>query len=455
VVAVVGAGSAGSVVAATLAASGRCEVILLEAGPDLVAGRRPESVDGPSFVSAMAEPGLTWDPLPAVRVTGQAPRRYVRGRGIGGSSVVNAMVTLPGHPDDYDEWERDLGCDGWGWTEFAPWFDRVRAVQSLMLASADEIGVVGRALASADPRTEAALLTRDPSGRRVTAADAFLAPWRTSDALTVRPDAEVRRVLLRGRRAVGVALVDGTEIETDAVIVCAGAVHSPAVLLRSGVDRSAIGRGLQDHPSFPVTLGLRSGGSSRSGTAGGAASSVLSVGALLRSAHRDPDDLQVLAMEEADPTVPGYGVLLGAVMRVWSRGSVSLGADLDGPPSVDFAMLGDERDMDAMRSVVRLVETLVDHPAFEEIGTVVPHATDDDAIRAVVGDYVHATSTCRMGRADDDAAVVDTAGRVIDHPGLWVIDASVMPRVPRANTHLPTMALALRLADRWLADLAD
>lgn len=446
VVVVVGAGSAGSVVAATLVASGRCEVVLLEAGPDLVPGHRPVSVDGPSFVTAMAEPGLTWEPLPAVRVSGQGARRYVRGRGVGGSSVVNAMVALPGHPDDYDEWERDLGCAGWGWSEFAPWFDRVRSVQALTPARADEIGPVGRALMAADDRAEVAMLTRDGAGRRVTAADAFLGPWRGSASLAVRPHAEVGRVVLDGRRATGVVLVDGSEIEADAVVVCAGAVHSPTILLRSGVERPGIGIGLQDHPSFPVTFGLHGDpGESGIGTR-------LSVGALLRAGLAAPDDLQVLAMEEADPAAPGLGLLLGAVMRVWSRGTVALGVDPDGPPSVDFGMLGDERDMAAMRAVVALLGSLAGRPEFEAVGAVLPHATDDDAIRAAVGDYVHATSTCRMGRPDDDLAVVDTTGRVIGHEGLWVVDASVMPRVPRANTHLPTMALALRLATRWVAE---
>lgn len=441
VVVVVGAGSAGSVVAGTLAAADVCSVILVEAGPDRALADRPDSVSGPSFVAAMGEPGFTWSDLPAVRVTGQAPRQYVRGRGLGGSSAVNAMVALAGHPDDYDGWERDLGCDGWAWSAVAPWFDRVRAVHPLVAARGDEIGPLGRAMVLAEASSEPALLTRDRAGTRVTAADVFVEPWRAHGRLEIRGGSEVRRVLLEGRRATGVELADGSVVEADAVIVCAGAIHSPAVLLRSGIDRPGIGNGLQDHPSFPVTLVLRDV----------PAPPRLSVGALLRASHRAPDDLQVLAMDEVDPAMPSLGVLLGAVMRVWSRGSVRLGPDPLGAPAVDFAMLSDERDMASMRAVVDLVERIATSPAVTAVADVVPHATDDDTVRASVGDYVHATSTCRMGRVDDDAAVVDTSGQVIGHEGLWVIDASVMPRVPRANTHLPTMALALRLASEWVA----
>lgn len=442
VVVVVGAGSAGSVVAGTLAAADVCSVVLLEAGPDRIPGSRPASVSGPSFVAAMTEPGFTWDPLPAVRVTGQDPRRYVRGRGLGGSSAVNAMVALTGHPDDYDEWERDLGCAGWGWSSFGPWFDRVRATHPFTEAHPSEVGALGRAMGRADVRTERALLTRNAAGARVTASDVFVEPWRESGRLGVRGGCEVRRVLFDGRRAVGVELVDGSVIDADAVIVCAGAIHSPTVLLRSGVDLPGVGVGLQDHPSFPLTLVVHDGVRTER--------EMLSVGALLRSAHREPDDLQVLAMDEVGPEAPGVGVLLGAVMRVWSRGAVRLGAEPMGPPEVDFTMLSDERDMEAMRAVVDLVERVAASPAVSAVADVVPHSTDDDAVRSAVGDYVHAACTCRMGPVGDERSVVDTEARVIGCDGLWVIDASVMPRLPRANTHLPTMALALRLATQWV-----
>jgi choline dehydrogenase/5-(hydroxymethyl)furfural/furfural oxidase len=288
------------------------------------------------------------------------------------------------------------------------------------------------------------VLTRDPSGRRADVNTVYLEPARARPNLEIRGGSLVDRVLLEGRRAMGVLLADGTEIEAGAVVLAAGAIHSPAILLRSRVDRSGIGAGLQDHPSFPIALQLKDEFV--------ASADQLVVTALLRATYRDVHDLQVLAMNDADPAVPGVGILLGALMQVESRGTVTLASDdptVD--PVVDFAMLSDERDEAPMRAVVDLVERIAWSPAMARIAEVVPYDASDAGVRAALGDYVHACGTCRMGAVDDPFAVVDPRGAVIGHDGLWVVDASVMPRVPRANTHLPTMMLAERLSASWPA----
>jgi len=365
----------------------------------------------------------------------------VRGRGVGGSSAINAMVALAGEPGDYDEWER-MGCAGWAWHDVAPWFAQVEGPRASVGDA--ELGAVGAALLVAEPSSERAVLTRDSSGRRADVNSVYLEPARHRSNLEIRGDALVDRVLFEGRRAVGVRLADGTELEAGAVVVAAGAIHSPAILLRSGVDRPGVGAGLQDHPSFPIALRLLDGFA--------ATADQPVVTTLLRATYRDEHDLQVLAMNEADPAVPGLGILMGALMQVESRGTVSLASDDPTvQPVVDFAMLSDERDEAPMRAAVELVERIAWSEPFARIAEVLPYDASDGGVRAALGDYVHACGTCRMGPVDDRSAVVDTTGAVIGHEALWVCDASVMPRIPRANTHLPTMMLAERFSASWPA----
>jgi choline dehydrogenase/5-(hydroxymethyl)furfural/furfural oxidase len=325
----------------------------------------------------------------------------------------------------------------------------------------------------------------------VTTNDGYLEPARQRANLRVFGDTLVDRVIVDGDRATGVrARIGGewTDIRAEGVVVCAGAIHSPAILLRSGIGSEGqvaplpVGESMQEHPLALFWLFLRPEArpdvnarqtncclrySSGLGDAGENDMMIVSVNQTLSLPH---DVTAALAAEGVAGTwggAGGGGEAGGpALFCLWinhefSRGSLRLASsDPEAHPVIDQNLLSDERDLVRMRDGVhRSLEMLasapftaiVEHAGIDLAGRGLDTLSDDDAIDRwlleTVGDTGHICGTCRMGPADDARSVVDPAGRVLGVDGLWVADASVFPEVPRANTNLPTIAAAERLSD--------
>ncbi len=440
---VIGAGPAGCVVSRRLSDAGH-EVILLEAGP----GRPvPPAVSSPDWFEALGAPAWLWPDLLVTRAAGQDEVPYLRGRGLGGCSAVNAMIALSGPSEDLSR------------------FATNRAQHQVLADSVTEqaeLGPLARALGRELDVEPVSLMMR--GGQRHSAYDNYLAG--REDRLEIRTGAEVvRLVLTSGRRVCGVELESGEILDADRVVLCAGAIHSPALLLRSGVLNPHVGIGLQDHPAIPLTLKLRQPRSAGTPAATGLITWSSRIG-------RRHDDLQILILEHLGPEATEddgrggdgrggdgrFGQVMLALMDVESRGSVTV--DSNGDPVVRFNMLDSSADRARLRhGLRRLVQLLGEGILDLEVSEVyaddaggglgsIPSARSslfdldvqdeelDGWMREHLGDYVHAAGSCPLDLA------VGNGGVVRGWQGISVIDASVMPQLPRANTQLPTLMLA-------------
>ncbi|GAA3546807.1 GMC family oxidoreductase N-terminal domain-containing protein [Amycolatopsis ultiminotia] len=510
---VVGAGSSGAPLATRLAASGR-RVLLLEAGPDYRGGELPEVWRSPNPLRALVDPEagkhLVWRDLLATRTDRQQAALYWRGRGTGGSSAINGQIAIRPPTEDFDDWVR-WGCAGWSPGDVLPYFRRAEDDEQFGTepyhgqGGPTPIHRMPRAhWGSADTALRAAALQaghawaedvnapgatgvspypiNSRAGRRVTVNDGYLEPARATAELTIRGGALVDRVLLNGARAVGVRyLADGRTVEehADLVVLSAGAVHSPAILQRSGIGPAdqlrtlgidvvadlPAGRGLQDHPMVGVAIPLNEESAIR--TPDDRHTNVC-VRYTSDAPDARPNDMMfvslnqnVLSMENADVRfgAGGFGVW---VNQAWSRGSVSLtSTDPAAQPEVREAMLSDERDRARLRAGIRaLVElargedaaAIADGP-LDRVNATLLSVLDDDArldehLLTTAADAQHATSTCRMGDPGRPGTVVDPACRVLGVDGLRVVDASIFPSVPRANTNLTAIMAGELMADR-------
>jgi choline dehydrogenase len=519
---IVGAGSAGCVLASRLSENPAARVLLLEAGPPDTA----DEIHIPAAISQLFQTADDWNyqTIPQDRLGGRSIY-WPRGRVLGGSSSINAMIYIRGSRPDYDSWRDDYGCEGWGYTDLLPYFLRAESnargasayhgaagplsVQDLKFKSSLTGAFVAAARNCGLPANDdfngpsqdgvGYYQVTQKAGRRWSAADAYLHPAADRPNLTIQTDTLVTGIEVEAGRASGVRyLRRGAEEVARAeseVILAAGAVGSPQLLMLSGIgpadhlrehdiavlaDSPGVGGNLSDHPvvtamwSAPKTRSLWEKAGPRNLArwqmthTGPLTTNIAEAGGFSRTDPALPaPDIQwhVLPLPYldgglADPASRALSVLI-TLVSVGSRGKIRLrSSDPRHKPSIDPSYLSDLSDLDPLVKAVGMArEFAAAKPLSRQLKSeMAPGAgirSDTDLrewIRGNLSTIFHPVGTCAMGgdsrlAASKLTSVLDTELRVRGVAGLRVVDASVMPTVPRGNTNAPTIAIAERAAD--------
>jgi choline dehydrogenase-like flavoprotein len=504
---VVGGGSAGAAVAARLSEDSSKRVLLLEAGLDWRADEAPWEVRTPNPIPIIHKREFQekwqWPHLLTRRVAGQEPRFYWRGKGLGGSSMMNGQIAIRGVADAFDEWAA-LGCTGWSAKDVMPLFSVIE--DDLEFGDRPGHGRGGPLpIYRAPPQTwgpidsglrDAALASgykwcddvNGPDGegaacypinsrdlRRITTNEAYLEPARDRANLEIRGKVLVDRLILTDGRATGVVVhIEGqgiSEISAREIVLCAGAIHSPAILLRSGIGPAdelramgiklekdlPVGQQFFDHPLFRATVQLREELRPTDPDTRHTNCCVTYSSGLADGGKRD---MILIAFNHRGIGVPG--AIGTGLFNAFSRGTLKLASiDASIDPVVEENMLADPRDMLRMVDAVKRLAVLTTQPAMAGIAEWI-RLTDTDLtltqaaalptgeleaiLRRDTGDIQHAAGTCRMTGFNDASGVVNPDGTVKGIFGLRVADASIMPSDCRANTHLTTVVVGEYIA---------
>lgn len=525
---VIGGGSAGSAVAGRLSEDPARTVCLLEAG-----GRNNNMlIKTPGFMPFIrGASNYRYETVPQPGLKGRTGYQP-RGRGLGGSSAINAMVYIRGHRFDYDQWA-DLGATGWSYADCLPYFRKAEGnvrgadafhggdgpltVSDQKWANPGSYAFVESAASLQLPRNAdfngavqdgvGLYQVTQREGERWSAARAYVEPARGRPNLSIRTGALVERLLIENGRVTGVVLRRGTRPNAEreiirargGVVLSAGAFNSPQIMMLSGLGPAAhlaehgispirdipgVGDNLQDHIDYVSSYQTESKaliGDSLAGTwrmakaiiehrmrrTGIMTTPFAEAGGFWRSSSDLPaPDIQfhfVPAMLEdhGRTTVKGHGFSCHAcVLRPESRGTVKLSSgDAAAAPRIDPGFLTDDRDMATLRNGVRMMNRILTTAPLSDFGLTDRHPVDmqddaalDDLIRSRADTVYHPVGTCRMG--SDDAAVVDPTLKARHVDGLWVADASIMPRLVSGNTNAPSIMIGERAADFVKAALA-
>lgn len=503
---VIGAGSAGSVVAARLAEDVNTNVLLLEAGqdyPDLE--NLPFDIQFGHTRAAEAEDSKHNWALRGTITEEQGEIHVAQGKVVGGGGSINGQIYLRGIPEDFDDWA-SWGNDEWSYTKVLPYFRKAErdldirddfhgtdgpipvsrkpreawpVIQSAFHTACLQLGYdTTEDMNGTNPSGVGLVPMNNQNGVRMSTAITHLGPMRHRLNLTVRGNVFVRKILIQNGEVTGVEAESGGDIftvETDRVVLSAGALKTPHILMLSGIgpkeqleeygisvlqDTPGVGANLRNHPIAPISYRVKEGINLAPDAAG--------VRIALRftsKGTKEPNDMLMSTSSVFNPLtgeeLPDRVGRISCVLELPAgAGYVRLAsADPAVQPKFDYRYFSHPDDMRRMREGIRIAVNLLDSDAYKEVSEFLISPTEevlatDEAldlwIRQTVGTARHVSGTCKIGPDSDPMAVVDQQCRVKGFKGLWLADSSVMPQVPRANANATAIMIGERVAD-WVS----